>query len=97
MFKIVGDEVWLDGWLVARLNVNLPATLLQLVEEYLAEKTHRDQIVELDSQVYRLEKAAEELEKKIAVQETTIKELKSELEDVAWEYGGFDSRAKKST
>ena len=35
MFRVVGDEVWLDGWLVARLNINLPATLRQLVEDRL--------------------------------------------------------------
>lgn len=35
MFKIVADEVWLDGWMVARLNSNMPATLRELVEDRL--------------------------------------------------------------
>lgn len=94
MFRIVGDEVWLDGWLVARLNINLPATLRQLVDDYLAGEKSRDDTAALERQVDALENDVEELEKVIFSQKMKIGELEAELADCAWDYGRVDTRKR---
>lgn len=81
MFRVVGDEVWLDGWLVARLNVNLPATLRQLVEDHLTGKKYRDENALLEQQIKELEADIEQLEAENTAQIKTIEELKAELAD----------------